>query len=208
MKFKKLISLTLFAALTTSSAFAKDYRFFEYHLPAPPAAGTAEYDQDFIELHRLQDHRTPEECATADTQSSFTLEDTFGPSTGILTEAEVKKAKILSLRVIAKAAVAVLYFKTKFGRPRPYNEDSSLSPCIHKPSAGDKAYPSGHSTTGYALALALAQKFPAKKDIIMQQGLQIGENRLIGGVHHPSDVAAGRVLAAQVVKHMFITTAH
>ena len=33
----------------------------------------------------------------------------------------------------------------------------------------------------------------------MKQGLQIGENRLIGGVHHPSDVVAGRILAVQVM---------
>ena len=67
------------------------------------------------------------------------------------------------------------------------------------------SYPSGHSTAGYALALALAKKFPYKKELILQQGLKIGENRLIGGVHHPSDVAAGRVLATQVVRGMYVS---
>ena len=70
-----------------------------------------------------------------------------------------------------------------------------------------QAYPSGHSTVGYALALALAKKFPYKKDLILQQGLKIGENRLIGGVHHPSDVVAGRKLAEQVVRGMFVSKA-
>jgi hypothetical protein len=55
------------------------------------------------------------------------------------------------------------------------------------------------------MALALAKKFPYKKDIILQQGLKIGENRIIGGVHHPSDVRAGRLLAEQVVKKMLVT---
>ena len=206
MSIKKITSLVLFLSISSSSAFAKEYRFFGYHLPAPPAAGTAAYDQDFITLHQLQDHRTPEECAAADAESSFTLENGFGPATGVLTDAEVKQAKFLSIRVIAKTAIAVFYYKQKFKRPRPFNEDKTLTPCVHIPH--DLAYPSGHSATGYALALALSKKFPAKRDIIMQQGLQIGENRLIGGVHHPSDVEAGRVLAAQVVKHMYVSQAH
>ena len=205
MSAQKIISLVLFLSISATQASAREVHLFGYHIPAPPAAGTAEYDQDFIKLHELQDHRTPEQCAKADEQSSFTLENGFGPETGVLTESEVKKSKILAARVLAKVGVAVFYFKKKFKRPRPYNEDSTLIPCIHKPR--DLAYPSGHSTSGYALALALAKKFPAKKDIILQQGYQIGENRLIGGVHHPSDVEAGRKLAAQIVRGMIITRA-
>lgn len=202
----KITSFVLFLVIFSSQALAKEYHFFGYHLPAPPTEGSDAYRQDFTILHELQDHRTPEECTLADTQSSLTLNDAFGPQTGVLTEAEVKKAKILSIRVIARTAVAVFYYKTKFKRPRPFNEDSTLAPCIRLPH--DMAYPSGHAATGYALALALSKKFPEKKDIIMKQGLQIGENRLIGGVHHPSDVLAGQDLAAQVVKHMYFSRAH
>ena len=196
---KKITNLVLLLSLFTSAAFAEESYFFKYHLPAPPDVGTDTYRQDFTQLHEYQDHRTPEQCALADSQSSLTLDDAFGPQTGVLTAAEVRQARLLSLRVFAKTAIAVYYFKTKFKRSRPYNEDSSLIPCIRKPGAHDMAYPSGHATAGFALALALSNKFPAKRDLIMKQGLQIGENRLIGGVHHPSDVVAGRILAVQVM---------
>ncbi len=199
MSFNRFNILVLALALLSSDAFARDRHFFKLQLPPPPQAGTSEYDRDFIILHQLQDTRTPEECDSASLQSHLTLENAFGPETGVLTAAEVKKAKILSMRVIAKTAVAVFYFKQIFRRDRPFNVDNTLNPCIQKPKSGDFAYPSGHSATGYALALALSRKFPEKKDIIMAQGLKIGDHRLLGGVHHPSDVQAGRELAEQIV---------
>ena len=186
---------------------AKEVYFFGYHLPAPPAKNSDEFRQDFTTLHAYQDHRTPEECASAATQSSLMLSNGFGPKTGVLTASELKKARVLAARVFAKAGIAVYYFKNHFKRPRPYITDESLSPCISKVRNSYMSYPSGHSAAGYALALALAKKFPYKKDLILQQGLKIGENRLIGGVHHPSDVVAGRKLAEQVVRGMFVSEA-
>lgn len=179
---------------------ANEIYFLGYHLPKPPVVGKGEYDQDFIELHRFQDHRTPEECAIANSQSQLSLENAFGPQTGILTAQELKAVKRLSYLLLARVGVVVGYFKVYFHRPRPYVTDTTLNPCINRPRNSDVAYPSGHSTAGYALALILAKKFPEKKDQILKQGLQIGENRLIGGVHHPSDVAAGRKLSEQIVK--------
>jgi hypothetical protein len=41
-------------------------------------------------------------------------------------------------------------------------------------------------------------KFPNKKEIIMKQAEQIGLNRVIGGVHHPSDIQAGQYMAQQL----------
>ncbi len=179
---------------------AKEVYFFGYHLPAPPTKGSDEFRQDFTSLHAYQDHRTPEECASAATQSKFTLNNGFGPQTGVLTAEEIKKAKLLAAHVLFKSGIAIYYFKQHFKRPRPYITDDSLSPCIPKVRHQYQSYPSGHATAGYALALALAKMFPHKKDLILQQGLKIGENRLIGGVHHPSDVAAGRMLAKQVMR--------
>jgi acid phosphatase (class A) len=207
MIVQKLLVLAFFSifSIFCSQAQAKDVTRFGYTLPEPPQPQSDLFRQDFTELHRYQDQRTPEECARAGKQSDLSFENGFGPETGVLTAAEMKKAKILSKRVIAKAGAAIAYFKKHFQRPRPYLTDEALSPCIRKPSYGYHSYPSGHSTMGYAMALVLAKKFPYKKEIILKQGWQIGENRILGGVHHPSDVQAGRLLAAQVAKKMFVT---
>jgi acid phosphatase (class A) len=188
----------LFALFFAPFVQSEEVYFFKYHLPQPPALGTDESFKDFLELHRLQDHRTQQECESADTQSQLTLESAFGPKTGILTASELKSVKHVSYQVMAKAGAVVGYFKQYFRRPRPYITDSTLIPCIHRPRSSFVAYPSGHSTVGYALALVLAERFPNKKTQILKQGEKIGENRLIGGVHHPSDVAAGRALAEQI----------
>ncbi len=202
MGFKGINVLIFVGFFGMNPVHAQDSWFLGYRLSPPPVAGSAESDEDFIRLHEYQDHRTPGACEAAESQSDLTLENGFGPETGVLTKDEVRQVRVLGARVIAKALVPVLYFKNRFKRPRPFRTDPTLSPCISKPRFGDDAYPSGHSTVGYALALVLSKRFPEKRDLILRQGLQIGENRLIGGVHHPSDVIAGRRLAEQVVRGM------
>lgn len=197
---KTMINILLLSfALFSSLSQAQEIHFFKYHLPAPPVQGTQAFDRDFSILHDFQKNRTPEDCSAAGDESSFTLESAFGPQTGILTDLEVKKTKLLSLKVYAKVVPVVYYFKERFKRLRPYVEDSTLNPCIRKPNKSDWAYPSGHSTVGFAMAIALSRLYPAKAEAILARGYQVGENRVMGGVHHPSDVEAGRELATQLM---------
>ncbi len=200
----KINSKISFALLffVSSSSFAQVHHFREFKLNSPPQAGTLAFEADLIKLHVQQLKRTPDECKLAEAQTSFSLRNTFGPDTGVLTEAEVKQAKWLSIQVMADLAPALYYFKHKFNRLRPYIQDKTLNPCITLAPNPDQSYPSGHSAMGYAFALALADLFPAKRELIMKQGLQVGENRILGGVHFPSDVEAGRDLARQVIQRM------
>ena len=56
------------------------------------------------------------------------------------------------------------------------------------------AYPSGHATHGMVYAMILAEIAPEQRPALLQRGREIGWNRVIAGVHYPSDIAAGRVL--------------
>ena len=60
--------------------------------------------------------------------------------------------------------------------------------------------PSGHATRAILGAIILAQLDPARADKLMERGREIGWDRVIGGVHHPSDIAAGRVLGQAVAQ--------
>lgn len=173
-----------------------------YDLPPPPAKGSVAYQNDFAILHQYQEQRTEEECARADLQSSPTVDNLFGPSTGILTKDEIKKVAVSGEHVIERVMDLTDPFKNLHLRNRPYITDTSLSPCIELPGKSNRSYPSGHSAVGIVLASFLAKQFPAKKEAILKQGNQIGINRLIGGVHHPSDVAAGQSLGRQIVKDL------
>ena len=42
-------------------------------------------------------------------------------------------------------------------------------------------------------AILLAQIVPEKRDALFARGREYGENRVIDGVHYPSDIEAGRI---------------
>ncbi len=64
------------------------------------------------------------------------------------------------------------------------------------------SYPSGHSMTGWAWALILVELAPDKAGPLLEAGKEMGESRVICGMHYPSDVEAGRDLAAAMVARM------
>ncbi len=200
MKALATLSFGLFLALNAYPAQNADF----YSIQPPPASGSQEHLNDFLILHHVQDYRTSEQCKEAEDQRHLSVKNNFGPSVGILNKKEVRNAQLLAARVMIKTTLAVAYFKNKFKRPRPYLTDPTLLPCIKKPI--DYAYPSGHTAIGYALALALAKVYPNKKEALLLQGHKLGEYRVLGGVHHPSDLLAGRELAKQVVRGMKIRT--
>lgn len=100
-------------------------------------------------------------------------------------------------RVMETAKPVVVAAKNDFSRPRPFLINSRIVPCIEPPPDG--SYPSGHSTRGMLDALVLAQIDPANSQAILMRGEQIGDDRVIAGVHFPSDVIAGRKLAQAIM---------
>ena len=47
-------------------------------------------------------------------------------------------------------------------------------------------------------AEVLAEIYPDQRDALLARGRQIGFDRIIGGVHYPSDVVAGAALGTLV----------
>ena len=65
-------------------------------------------------------------------------------------------------------------------------------------SANTPAYPSGHAFQSRILAMALAEKYPQHEKRFRGLANEIAENRVIAGVHFPSDSIAGKVLADEL----------
>ena len=98
----------------------------------------------------------------------------------------------------------VLYFKNKFDRPRPWQMAKHFKfdyPDIHTETGESPSYPSGHATGAFLLAEILSKKHPKYKNKLFKYAEEVAENRMKGGVHYPSDIRAGKLLAKELINY-------
>ena len=193
---------TLLALLLASPALA-DWRAIpatDFTMAPPPAPGSPESDRDYAELLKLQAERKPEQCAAAAAELIPDFKSLFGTS-GILSAPEAAAAGPLVDGASSLLSKITGVFKKKFARPRPYSVDARVQPCIEKPT-GATSYPSTHAAAGVLDACLLGKLFPDRANILASHGRDAGELRLVAGVHHPSDVAAGQALGAQLCERL------
>lgn len=203
LSFLLALILTVKAADTVNASMVEATKAAPYFDPAtvnvkallsdPPANGSATTKQEIDLILQKQAARAPEEVARIkrETHLNVWLFDTvLGPW---FTEKNLPVTAALFKRVDATEYPVILSAKKYWDRPRPPAQDARVHPPIDLPK--NASYPSGHSTFGDLNALILAELAPDLKDAILARGLQIGDDRVIAGVHFPSDVAAGHTLA-------------
>ena len=90
--------------------------------------------------------------------------------------------------------------KDHFNRTRPLIGNTEPV-CIAREDwmRTNASYPSGHAMAGWAWGLVLAELSPAHASQLLEAGREIGDSRVICGVHYQSDVEAGRLLGASMV---------
>jgi acid phosphatase (class A) len=163
--------------------------------PAEGSQAEAKDDQILLDWQRK---RTPEQCAAAGLQSDSSLRKFFGKA---LSSREITYLNIRLLKVPAVSGANVLIAKRTFDRQRPYERNSEIKPCIKL--GGESSYPSGHATSAYLYGRVLSKIYPKRAKLFMQLADQAALNRVLGGVHHPSDVEAGKKLADHLAKKFF-----
>lgn len=181
----------------------RDMPATEFTMAPPPVVDSFEYRKDFLDLHAYEQTRTKADCDLATEQRA---PDTklFFKDGGILTEEEFNRLESL-LADIGKLAVEVSgHFKTKHMRPRPYDTDATLTPCAPKPG-GSKSYPSSHSAVATTASCLLAWAYPDRALPLLRHGRYLSDLRALVGVHHPSDVRAGRYLGEDLCERLLQT---
>jgi acid phosphatase (class A) len=171
-------------------------------VPEPPSVSSSITRDELKELHRLEHERTAAqtEAAKADDveQDIFVFRTVFGSS---FTAENLPILARLSAAIHAEEGIASTPLKTAFARPRPYQADSTLHP-VCKVTTEPNSYPSGHALSGYMLAFAMVEIAPEKKSAILARADDYAHNRLVCGVHYPSDLEASRQLAAVIFGSM------
>ncbi|HLF11836.1 MAG TPA: phosphatase PAP2 family protein [Gammaproteobacteria bacterium] len=201
-----------------------------YVLPPPPTSAVA-LGRDLAAVRAAQVTRTAEQLERAQDDaevSAFRFADVLGADFAAdsvpITTGFLRKANRDLGAYITRA-------KDCWRRPRPFEVDDTIQPLADLlASAGARpnepppaaaplsvdspcstavvasrysySYPSGHSTFGAMTAILLAEMVPEKREQLYERGWEYGDMRIIGGVHFPSDVEAGRILASMVVALM------
>jgi acid phosphatase (class A) len=165
-------------------------------LPPPPEPKSKADAADFQELEDLQGHRTMQDCERATSEVQVSLESFFGPKYGPLTESEVAKWNQFMTDVRIDTDYFVQRVKKQWKRPRPYVSDPQLTPCIRREQTS--AYPSGHAAIARVLSRVLVEIDPKRKGAFEKRAEVVARDRVLGGVHHPSDIEAGEKLGDEV----------
>jgi acid phosphatase (class A) len=197
--FKQILSVALLFAFLFSPVLAERGNFISPDqvdlvkiLAPPPANDSPQTQAEIQELIRIQEKRTSQEEAAAQSDVKMTIfhvaGDVLGPK---FTPENLPIAAKFFERLGTDEGLILNYAKDAWNRPRPFMLSEKVKPCVRQSKSG--AYPSGHATYGYLSGIVLANMVPEKKAEIFARVDQYGYHRMIGGVHYRSDVEAGRI---------------
>jgi acid phosphatase (class A) len=224
-------AIALIAATATVHAdpyVTKEQVDFTHLLPTPPALDTGPGQRDLAEVIRMRADADADERATAIADakvSIFRFADVLGPK--FSDGPRLQKTIAFFAHVTQDTLPLSSDVKTHWRRARPFAADPNIHPapdvlpsaCNTRreapgtlptadcPNGVSYSFPSGHSTFGTYVATLLAEMVPEKRDELMARGRRYGDNRVINGVHYPTDIEGGRI-AATVLVALMMQNAH
>ena len=174
-------------------------------LAPPPAPDSAAGQADLKAVLDAQRTWTPAIVASAEADEQLTVfrfADVIG--SGFKPENLPFTTKFFQ-QVSSDQGQVVRVAKAYFHRPRPFVADAEIKP-VERLSP-NVSYPSGHATFAYVDAIILADMLPEKAAAIFARADAYAHNRVIEGVHYPSDLEAGRI-SGSVIDNEFLHNAH
>jgi len=169
---------------------------------AAPAAGSVRNAADLLSMHpTVSAERLAQARADIPWSPWVAMHPVFGDS---FTEARLPRTAVVFNDVLQGISPPIGAAKAAYDRRRPFIANPNVIQCDAPDDmlARSGSYPSGHGAGGWAWALVMAELVPSRADAILQRGRDFGDSRVICGYHFPSDIEAGRVLAAGVIARM------
>jgi acid phosphatase (class A) len=207
-------ALVLLVSTISCGAFAEDImpRFLPPNaidlsaiLPPPPAQDSAVSKAEIAEILRAQAEATAagQAQAVADSKEEvFLFGSVLGPNFNAgalpITAKFFQHVGTTETEFVTPAKIA-------FARPRPPLADGTIVPC--EPLRPSASYPSGHSTYAYLDAIVLVQMIPEMREAIFARAAEFAHNRVVCGVHYPSDLEAGKISAFAIGAYLLANPA-
>ncbi len=172
-------------------------------LPPPSPPGSAAERAELDAMLEIQAERSSVQADRAKEDaklSIFRLADALG-SPPEFNEKRLPCVAGLFRKIKGAERSVVRPAKKSFDRKRPASVEPKLHPLFG--ARRSRAYPSGHATWAFAAGLVLADMIPEKRAEILARAAEYSDNRVVAGVHYPSDVDAGRVSGSVVAAFLF-----
>ncbi|MDO5520580.1 MAG: phosphatase PAP2 family protein [bacterium] len=100
----------------------------------------------------------------------------------------------------ASTSQAKSYYK--YMRPFRWSDlveiEPLLKPCQKSDPSNDGGFPSGHTNAAYLTSIGLAYAMPERYQELITRASELGNNRIVAGMHSCLDVMGGRVMATAV----------
>ena len=175
-------------------------------LPQPHVVGSPDYERDVAIFHaaRKQKKSSRWKQAIYDAKDKENLEALFLDAFGLrIDSTSTPETLALMNMVTAWLAKTINPAKNHYRRVRPFTYfNVSGESCVPHDESWLKdngSYPSGHSARGWGWALVLAEISPERQGAILRRGYELGQSRVICGVHWQSDVESARIAAGAVI---------
>ncbi len=157
----------------------------------PPAINSDAQKADLAAVLDWQTKRSAADCARAALSADSTYAYFWGDKSPFK-DPVPSEVKEFFGNIASDLETATNNMKNHYQRLRPFNGyPDEVKPCIRK-SKG-YSYPSGHSTFSRVFAHVLSDIIPERRSEFFAKADEIANDRVIGGVHYPADVAAGKL---------------
>jgi acid phosphatase (class A) len=160
----------------------------------PPAPGSEAEAADVAALLDSRARRTDADCARANATFFVRFDSLWGERSPFPRPLPAELQAFFD-RIDSEIGTIAQMMKERFKRPRP----DLLPPCPAPPGGkgrgGGYSYPSTHAAISRAFADVLGDLVPARKAEFIERADAIAADRVLIGVHYPTDVAAGKALA-------------
>lgn len=159
----------------------------------PPAEGSAAWKREIKGIIALQKLATKEELRKAEAEIHMSPEMVAEALSPAVSRAEYPRLFALLDRAGEDSRAVNHAVKNYWNTRRPYLASGEVRALIR--AHANPAYPSGHTMGARVWAELLAQFFPERQAALRARAAEIARHRVIVGMHYPSDVEGGRMLA-------------